>query len=403
MIKPSKNLSCPDPRRNQEPAGRGCAGCHGLLVSQCSSGHLLAGSSVATLSHHTLVKTEPARAGSEDTGCKQPVPPADAGFTLVELLVVITIIALLISLLLPAVQAAREAARQTQCSNNLKQIGLAMHEYLEANQCFPCGSYFGSATPVNAKGSNWRASLLPYLDQAVVYSKLNLTGTASFAGSTSTPFSGGNEILKALRIPVYKCPSSLIAPFNNTSGSGNANQSLMHDYVGISGAYPDPAGRTNVCKTLGYGTVCATGILVPGELRGIERTTDGVSNTLIVAEQSATVGGVDIRANYDGGWAGAGGNFPTAPATCYTVATMPSSGSAYHTGLTTVVYSVNNQKASTGSNQTYGTNTILNSSHPGMTQAVLADGSVRGLSQTIEMETLRRLSVADDGLPVTSY
>ena len=322
-------------------------------------------------------------------------------FTLVELLVVITIIALLISLLLPAVQAAREAARQTQCSNNLKQIGLAMHEYLEANQCFPCGSYFGSLAPINLRGSNWRSSLLPFVDQAVVYSSLNFTGTASFCGRAGTPFSGGNQVLQKLLVPVYKCPSSLLDPFNAAPGGVNDEKnSLMHDYVGVSGASPDPAGRS-VCKTGGYGTVCATGLLVPGEVRGIERATDGVSNTILVAEQSATVGGVDIRANYGGGWCGGGAT--TTPASPYTVATLATGLNAYHTGLTTVVYSINNQKASTGSNQTYGTNTILNSAHPGMIEAVLADGSVRGLSQTIEMETLRRLSVADDGLPVAGY
>src|ERR1700687_4100371 len=97
------------------------------------------------------------------------------GFTLIELLVVIAIIAVLISLLLPAVQQAREAARRTQCRNNLKQIGLALHNYLDANQVFPPSSCF-SLTPSFPKTGSWsiHARLLPFLEQSNAYQQARL-------------------------------------------------------------------------------------------------------------------------------------------------------------------------------------------------------------------------------------
>ena len=96
------------------------------------------------------------------------------GFTLVELLVVIGVIAILISLLLPAVQAAREAARRTQCRNNLKQIGVALHNYHASYNTFPPGYVAGAIYPATSNGWGWCAQLLPYLDQGPLSNSLNL-------------------------------------------------------------------------------------------------------------------------------------------------------------------------------------------------------------------------------------
>ena len=92
---------------------------------------------------------------------KSPRHRARNGFTLIELLVVIAIIAVLIALLLPAVQQAREAARRTQCKNNLKQLGLALHNYHGTYEKFPMGSRTGNGFYSNLSGTNWRASILP--------------------------------------------------------------------------------------------------------------------------------------------------------------------------------------------------------------------------------------------------
>ena len=96
------------------------------------------------------------------------------GFTLIELLVVIAIIAVLIALLLPAVQQAREAARRTQCKNNLKQMGLALHNYHDTYNGFPNGNI---ASAAGGWGMSWYMRILPYVDQAPVFNKLTFSGT----------------------------------------------------------------------------------------------------------------------------------------------------------------------------------------------------------------------------------
>ncbi len=106
-----------------------------------------------------------------------------SGFTLIELLVVIAIIAVLIALLLPAVQAAREAARRAQCTNNLKQMGLAMHTYLDGNQCFPPGGlytvndgavYASTGSSLRSNYAGWSISILPYMEQSPLFNAYNV-------------------------------------------------------------------------------------------------------------------------------------------------------------------------------------------------------------------------------------
>lgn len=134
------------------------------------------------------------------------------GFTLIELLVVIAIIAVLIALLLPAVQQAREAARRTQCKNNLKQIGLALHNYHDVNQCLPASSYieravngvrswdaFPANTGLRAPGWGWSTMIMPMIDQSVIYNSLNLVQVMS---------SAQNAPVIATILPNFLCPSA---------------------------------------------------------------------------------------------------------------------------------------------------------------------------------------------------
>jgi prepilin-type N-terminal cleavage/methylation domain-containing protein len=327
------------------------------------------------------------------------------GFTLVELLVVIAIIGILIALLLPAVQAAREAARRMQCTNNLKQIGLALHNYHDTMKVFPIGSRSGTISSYNTYGTNWRTGILPYLEQKSLFDKLNFK-TGSFSGYAPQPFSGGNEILIGLLVPVYKCPSSTIPPFINEPTSVNDRGGLMHDYVGISGAYPDPGNRGSaVCRKSMRGYVCNTGLLTPHRTKAIRDALDGTSNSILVAEQSAMVADKPIRSNYAGGWAGARDTgYESNSRAANEVSPDDGSQNYYHCGLTVVRFAINCQTTVAGSSSTtYETNTILNSFHPSGIQILLGDGSVRTLSETVDMETLRRLAAADDGMTVGDY
>ncbi len=327
-----------------------------------------------------------------------------SGFTLVELLVVIAIIGILIALLLPAVQAAREAARRMQCSNNLKQIGLALHNYHGAFGTFPIGSRSGTIPSYNTYGTNWRSSLLAFLEQQTISDKLNFE-TGSFSGWNTQPFSEGNQILEGLLVPVYKCPSSTIDPFINEPTSINDHGGLMHDYVGISGAYPDPGGRGSaVCRQSMRGYVCNTGLLAPHESMAIKHASDGTSNTIIVAEQSGLVADRSVRSNYGGGWAGARDHATGYDLKPRKANQIEDGTNYYHCGLTVVRWAINSQTTiANSSSTTYETNTILNSFHPGVIQILLADGSIRAISETIDMETLRRLASADDGVPIGDF
>ncbi len=325
-----------------------------------------------------------------------------SGFTLVELLVVIAIIGILIAMLLPAVQAAREAARRMQCANSLKQMGLALHNYHDTYRTFPFGGLcLASSVGVRA-GFNWKTAILPYLEQNNVYEQLSFNQTVYFA-----PPWNGNTVLRRLRVTAYTCPSNRYDPFNDSDrgASGNgATEVMKHDYSGLAGAY-DPSGSTaSSCKQTARGTFCSNGILPPNEQKGLNQATDGTSQTIIVAEQSGSVGVIEndrtvkypIRPNYAGGWAG--------PGTAAKVSQMTSSSTDYYTGLTTVMWALNAPMATTSSSDySYTANTILNSSHPGVVQVALADGSTRALSETIEMDTLRRLCIADDGQPVGEF
>ncbi|QDV68645.1 Fimbrial protein precursor [Rosistilla carotiformis] len=317
--------------------------------------------------------------------------PMRVGFTLVELLVVIAIIGILVGLLLPAVQAAREAARRMQCSNNLKQQGLALHNHHDTYRKFPNGAS-------RSNGPNWRFHILPGLEEENLYDQVDQSAHVYSGCNSSSSYgqqaTGNNLILIDLTVPTYKCPSSAL-PSNEPGGNMcNYDRLQTHDYVGISGAFPDPANRTNVCSTgASYGVYCNTGVLVPEKELSFRDITDGTSNAIFVAEQSGRVGTNDYRTNYHGGWRGwsSSGDVTT------------KTGAHHIAGVTTVASVINAKTAQSGGNtvpksdRPYAGNTILNSFHPGGIQVLLADGSVRFLAETLEFTTLSRLCVRDDG------
>ena len=145
--------------------------------------------------------------------------PIKRGFTLIELLVVIAIIAILIALLLPAVQQARESARRSQCKNNLKQLGLAMHNYHDSYKAFQRANYSSVTTSTTGwQGFAGHVMLLPFMDRLALFKQINFK--LDF-------WSGANATLKATKLPGFLCPSdsgwkySTYGNDGNTDGGGN--------------------------------------------------------------------------------------------------------------------------------------------------------------------------------------
>ncbi len=324
-----------------------------------------------------------------------------------ELLVVIANIAILIALLLPAVQQAREAARRTQCKNHLKQIGLALHNYHDVYSCFPIGARQGNITgPGSAslvsykwsQGTNWRAAILAQIDQAPLFNRLNFGGD-SFSGASYVPIST-NVVLSKQMIPFYVCPSSTVEPFIPGNSpvyfDNNTNPMLIIQYVGISGAYPDPGGRAAECNPGNYGISCHNGIFRPFHRSLIRDVTDGTSNVIAVSEQSGLVGGYNVSANYGGGWAGLSHPYPAN--------TASNLADYFYAGITAVRDMPNAKTTVAGSSSTpYENNTLLNSFHTGGIHALLADGTVRFISDNINFPTFQRLCSMNDGQPVGEF
>ncbi|NLX96090.1 MAG: DUF1559 domain-containing protein [Rhodopirellula sp.] len=329
------------------------------------------------------------------------------GFTLVELLVVIAIIGILIALLLPAVQAAREAARRSQCSNNMKQLGLALHNYHDTMRAFPIGSELNNS---NSRACNWRVGILPYMEQETVYDQINFLSGSFWAHSGF----GVNSVLYTARIDGFVCPSS---PHGATNvgdidlSDNTANPSLVSmvvDYVGISGTTPDPIGRTNVCTgdvLASSSSNCNNGMLVPDASKPISTCRDGTSNTILVAEQSGQVNGREQSANALGAWHG-WANVGWSTWNARTTLPLAAGGFWYTAGTTTVRYQLNAywlSGAATPASSRYSANTVLNSYHPGGLHVLLTDGSVRFVAETIEMNTLRQLCARDDGGVIAEF
>ncbi|MDX1967468.1 MAG: DUF1559 domain-containing protein [Planctomycetaceae bacterium] len=308
-------------------------------------------------------------------------------FTLIELLVVIAIIAVLIALLLPAVQQAREAARRTQCKNNLKQIGLALHNYHDQFSCWPLGSN-GAFTLV----PNWRLLIFPQLDQGAMYSSLDFNSAArSFAGNTSGP---NQDKLSKYTVAAYVCPSSVLDPIADLTNNPKLHQTPM--YVGISGSFPDPAGRTVGSASNYGGFYTNNGMFQHNKQTRIRDGIDGTSNILMVAEQSGRVGTADIRSGYYGGWTGTTFSQPV-------TASFPNGADSWSVGLTGIQYQINLKTAPAGGNNPWDANTIINSFHDGGIHGLLTDGSVRFVSDNVDFGILRQIGSRDDGVSVSDY
>ena len=333
------------------------------------------------------------------------------GFTLIELLVVMAIIATLVSLLLPAVQNARESARRTECKNNLKQIGLALHEYHETFESFPIGALYAPKPDMNqidheVRGASFFVAILPWLEQRNLYNQLQKDAAGGAAG-VSHPSNPNGPLLDGMYVPIYVCPSASMEEV----AVGQPVSMMTGNYIGISGAAfrnggtsPD-AELVGGCSGPNDGSILAhSGILMENDSVSFKDITDGSSNTMMVAEQSSvtvpvatTVGGQTqivlqdfptLQSSYYGSiWGGT-----TLPRALQTGGPFPSCHFVYN--VTTVRFGINMNGASTVNTVVSGGgHTPIMSAHPGGANVLFADGGVRFLKENMSFDVL--MNVAD--------
>jgi prepilin-type N-terminal cleavage/methylation domain-containing protein len=330
------------------------------------------------------------------------------GFTLIELLVVIAIIAVLIALLLPAVQQAREAARRTQCKNNLKQMGLALHNYETTYGRFPSageGVHFATGFTVFFPHSTF-TRMLPFIDQGPVYQSMNL--------NLHYMDSAANVAASSTKISAFLCPSNAVT-LPDAQGGG------LVDYMPI--AYSNIGGGP-------YGVAKRDSLL---GLFGntIAATTDGLSNTVAIFEDSGRLAGGSngkysaTGAAISGGAITAAGQVqpalapltacPVYPGSVNTGNTCPNrwADSDSSNGVSGppagVITYLNNNKGPAGAlacpyiNNNCGPNDEPFSLHTGGVHALLGDGSVKFLSENMDSQNVRRICDPADGEPVGEF
>ncbi len=339
------------------------------------------------------------------------------GFTLVELLVVIAIIGILIALLLPAVQAAREAARRTQCTNNLKQLGLALHNYHDTYKKFP-GLGQGTSNPwapdrCNLLHMSGVAVMLPFMEQTPLYDQVSSPQiNPPYPAWGPVPWWGWNFQPFLQKVPGLLCPS---------------------DTTDISGSY-QPFGNTNynfcvgdqITNTVWWDIGQGSGSLKPRGLFGrnsfhkMADITDGTSNTIAMSEETVSPApdNYQIHGNYVEN-ASVDGTNPSGNCLIYkgTGTTIASTapgigeirgvawcwGTMVGSGFNTVLPP--NSVGCTSGGSEWGGNNIFppDSYHPGGVNALLADGSTRFISETIDTGDLTLPEANSTGVTYSPY
>jgi prepilin-type N-terminal cleavage/methylation domain-containing protein/prepilin-type processing-associated H-X9-DG protein len=303
------------------------------------------------------------------------------GFTLIELLVVIAIIGVLIALLLPAVQAAREAARRAQCTNNLKQIGIALHNYVGVWNCFPSGYTSmwkrdagdpGHADDDIGMGWAWGSFILPQLEQLPVYNAINFDLTMTYAANTTAQY---------MRFNSYLCPSDVtkqLVPVRNF-----ANDTTVYTVAGAN--YVACYGTGEIEDAPGAGD----GIFFRNSQVGLQHISDGSSQTFAIGERSHDLSYVTWTGRAIGGWLhptpsfeGGRNKFSPEPEEAYTMVLGPVEG---------------DDKFPRRPNSPSAHVEDYRSFHPGGVNFLFGDGSVRFIRNEITDSVYRALATRAGG------
>ncbi|PQO39320.1 prepilin-type cleavage/methylation domain-containing protein [Blastopirellula marina] len=324
-----------------------------------------------------------------------------SGFTLVELLVVIAIIGMLIALLLPAVQQAREAARRMQCTNHLKQIGLALHNYHDTHGNFPYGFRLGNI----GNRDCWFQRILPFVEQAAlqdVYEECirtptasggNLSGGYSYVYTVPSTFKG--SLLGGAVINIFNCPSEPNSP-------GFCRDNQVGNYLLCNGA--------DFFKRTANPSQSTKGMFYFESSTGFNNLTDGSSNTVMGSE--AIIRGANRPGHiYDAGGYWQGSNHGEA---------FFSTQQAPNTSLPDLIVrsDTNNNECTSGdwdrvapcedvgyddNNSSGGYRNSARSYHPGGVNTVMGDASVRFVPETIDLGTWRALGTTGNGEVVGQF
>jgi len=335
------------------------------------------------------------------------------GFTLIELLVVIAIIAVLIALLLPAVQQAREAARRSQCKNNLKQIGLALHNYHDVFNTFPPGYVDlrgAGGVPDNHGHWAWSAMILPQLEQSALYDLIDVSRARPSAAMTA------NQVAMQQKLSVFRCPSDSGPDLHNAAtepGAGYAISNLsgtncglpVSNYIGSNNIANVRRLRASNSKV---GTTGAIGVFYRDSKVGFKDMTDGTSNTVLVGERAYMLGGKTMAAGTLLATRDANGQGPSAQS----YAADPAAPVNWNQGLMTITGAVRwpINPVLPGVNTEYSQS--YSSNHTGGVHFLLGDGSVRFLSENIDHKNdaawdvnsvLEALVGISDGVPIGEF
>ena len=310
--------------------------------------------------------------------------PIRAGFTLIELLVVIAIIAVLIALLLPAVQQARESARRTQCKNNLKQLGLALHNYHDNNRCFPMAK-----TSKNAMSTHPR--LLPFIDQAPLYSTIDFNVASNHAN---------NAAALATNVTAFRCPSD---PDKMPLLAGGRNNYYTNYGTIIGNSLPGTTvGSTN------YGMPAPDGVFYQDSFTRLGHITDGTTNTAALSERMLGDGSNAIITAASDTFQP--GTYPNTADEARDQCRATNIGNVAMQGksnggvpwltpdhTTTYYYHVLTPNDRSCMYPPSRIATTANSRHTGGVHVLLCDGSVRFVSSSVDLNTWRAIGTREGG------